>query len=245
MNAKNANSLKDYFLWLNESAENATPEFDLDLSFLSQRELNTLGVFLYSLYIDTPAEIGVENPNVQFEDFTVQEVQDMIGDIALEDPEIYDTVADFLSDPLDTEEILDNIDYDIETGSYSEFDAEEYIDNYNYALELASQAMSDEPAEVCESPSVLIKAVDRAERRKKKVYGQKFVGQGKGKIKNMAMMRAFRKRNKAKRIATGAFKKQKQYRTRFAAKLQKRSKAVNALKAKGQWTTLHHKGFKK
>lgn len=231
-------TLKEYIMKLYEEQDS----YNLDLSFLSQKELNALGIFLYSLYIDTPAEIGVENPNVQFEDFTVQEVQDLIKDVAIDNPEVYDNVADFLSDPLDTDEILDNIEYDIDTGTYSEFDAEEYLDNYNYALELASQAMSDE---VCESPSVLIKAVDRAERRKKKVYGQKFVGQGKGKIKTMALMRAFRNRNKAKRIASGAFRKQKQYRTRFKAKIQKRASAVNALKAKGRWTTLHHKGFKK
>lgn len=234
-------TLKDYLMKLSEAIETEETS-GLDLSFLSQKELNTLGIFLYSLYIDTPAEIGVENPNIQFEDFTVSEVQDMIAEIAVDDPDVYDTIADFLADPLDPDEILDNIEYDIETGTYSEFDAEEYIDNYNYALGLASQAMSDE---VCESPSVIIKATDRAERRKKKVHGQRFVGQGKGKIKTMAMMRALRNRNKAKRIASGAFRKQKQYKTRFKAKLQKRANAVNALKAKGQWTTLHHKGFKK
>lgn len=235
-------TLKEYIMKLYENADNVEQSYNLDLSFLSQKELNALGIFLYSLYIDTPAEIGVENPNVQFEDFTVQEVESLIKEIATDDPDVYDNVADFLSDPLDTDEILDNIEYDIDTGTYSEFDAEEYLDNYNYALELASQAMSDE---ICEGPSVLIKAVDRAERRKKKVYGQKFIGQGKGKIKTMALMRAFRNRNKAKRIASGAFRKQKQYKTRFKAKLQKRAKAVNALKSKGQWTTLHHKGFKK
>lgn len=242
MNIHNTQTLKDLILKLYEDESAEQFSYIPDLSILTQKELNTLGVFLYSLYIDTPAELGVENPNVQFEDFTVQEVQEMISDIASIDPEVYDTIADFLTDPLAPEEILDNIEYDIETGSYSEFDAEEYMDNYNYALELASQAMSDE---ICEGPSVLIKAVDRAERRKKKVYGQKFVGQGKGKVKNIAMMRAYRARNKAQRVATGAFRKQKQYRTRFKSKLQKRAKAVNALKSKGQWTSLHHKGYKK
>lgn len=209
---------------------------------LSQRELNALGTFLYTLYIDQPSDLGVENPNISFENFTADEIQEMIDDIATIDDGVYDVVDDFLSDPLDIDEILDNIDYDIETGSYSEFDAEEYLDNYNYALDMAKLSMADE---ICESPSVLIKAADRAERRKKKVYGQKFVGQGKGPVKRMNVMRAMRKRNKALRMASGAFRKQKQYRTRFKAKLAKRASAVNSLKSQGKWTTLHHKGYKK
>lgn len=217
-------------------------ESDNDFVELSQRELNALGTFLYTLYIEQPSEIGVENPNISFENFTADEIQEMIDDIATIDDGVYDVVDDFLSDPLDVDEILDNIDYDIETGSYSEFDAEEYLDNYNYALEMAKLSMTDE---ICEGPSVLIKAADRAERRKKKVYGQKFVGQGKGPVKRMNVMRAMRKRNKALRMASGAFRKQKQYRTRFKAKLAKRAKAVNSLKSQGKWTTLHHKGFKK
>lgn len=236
--------------------------FDIsdDLIFidnLSNRQVNALGIFLYSMFYGTPSEIGIDVANIKFEDFTRLELKEMVAELCEVFPDVLDTIALFLSDPLDPEEILDNIEYDIETGTYSEFDAEEFIDNYNYACDLAQQATAwcgDEIDGLCEElldegPSVIIGAKDRAERRKKKVYGQKVLGQKSaaasgGKIKTMAMVRAFRARNKAKRIASGQFRQQKQYRAKFKAKLSKRAQARNALKAKGQWTVTHHKGFK-
>lgn len=234
---------------------------DSDCTFvdtLTQRQLNALGVFLYALYYDVPAEIGVDNPNIQFEPFTPEEVKSMIQEIMQDDDCVLDVISEFLSDPLDPETILDNIDYDIETGSYSEFDADEYLDNYNYACELAALSIGGtqvpekdvNESVLNEGPAVIINAKTRAERRKRRVKGQAFLGQKKAaqthtRVKTMAMVKAYRAKNKAQRIASGAFKKQKQYRTKFKAKLAKRAHNRNMLMKKGKWTVTHHKGFKK